>query len=142
MASVCAGLARLSWEELAKGLAGIAVLLAELDIFLNTAKFGKRAFSTSAGMVVLAAALKIMASVCAALAKLSWGDLGKGLAGIAGLLAEITLFVNLTGKAKHVISTGIALAAIGGALKIFASVCTDLAKLSWEGLAKGLSGRF
>ena len=140
MASVCAGLARLSWEELAKGLAGIAVLLAELDIFLNTAKFGKRAFSTSAGMVVLAAALKIMASVCADLAKLSWGDLGKGLAGIAGLLAEITLFVNLTGKAKHVISTGIALAAIGGALKIFASVCTDLAKLSWEGLAKGLSG--
>ena len=140
MASVCADLARLSWEELAKGLAGIAVLLAELDIFLNTAKFGKRAFSTSAGMVVLAAALKIMASVCADLAKLSWGDLGKGLAGIAGLLAEITLFVNLTGKAKHVISTGIALAAIGGALKIFASVCTDLAKLSWEGIAKGLSG--
>ncbi len=140
MASVCKDLSALSWTGLAKGLAGVGVLLAEVDIFLNTAKFGKRAVSAATGIVITAAAIKILASAAADFSDMSWENIGKGLAGIAGILAEITLFVNLTGKAKKVISTGIALAVIAGAMKIFASVCADLAKLSWEGVAKGLAG--
>lgn len=140
MASVCRELSSFSWEELAKGLAGVGVLLAEVDIFLNTAKFGRRAVSTATGIVITAAAVKILASAASDFSDMNWESIGKGLAGVAGILAEITLFVNLTGKAKKVVATGIALAAIAGAMKIFASVCSDFARLSWEGIAKGLVG--
>src|SRR5574344_1450490 len=53
---------------------------------------------------------------------------------------EITLFTRLTGDAKHVISTGVALIAIGAAMKIFASAIEDMSGMSWEELAKGLVG--
>lgn len=140
MASVCNDLAKLSWEELAKGLSSVGVLLAEIDIFLNTAKFGRRAVSTAMGIVITAAAVKILASAAADFSGMNWESAAKGLAGVAGILTEITLFVNLTGKAKKVVATGMALTAVAGALKMFASVCNDLAKLSWEGIAKGLAG--
>ena len=49
---------------------------------------------------------------------MSWTEIGKGLASVGVLLTEITIFTNLTGKAKHVVSTGVALAAIGAAMKV------------------------
>ena len=139
MASVCTDLSKLSWEELAKGLAGVGVLLAEVDIFLNTAKFGKRAVSTAVGITITATAIKILALAVKDFSSMNWESIGKGLAGIAGVLAEITLFVNLAGDARNVVATGIALTAIAGAMKIFASVFKDLSTLSWEGIAKGLT---
>ncbi len=140
LASVCADMAKMSWEELAKGLAGVGVLIAGVDIFLNTAKFGKRAFSAALGTIAVAGAIKILASAAEDFAKMSWTEIGKGLAGIGGLLTEITLFTRLTGDAKRVFSTGTALIAMGAAMKIFASATQELSALSWEELARGLSG--
>ena len=140
LASACEDLAQLSWEELAKGLVGVGVLLAEISLFLNTAKFSGKSITTATGIVILASAIKILASVCEDFGQMKWEDLAKGLASIGVLLAEITLFTRLTGDAKHVISTGVALIAIGAAMKIFASAIEDMSGMSWEELAKGLVG--
>ena len=140
LASACADLSKLSWEQLAKGLVGVGVLMAEISIFLNTAKFSNKSISTAAGIVVLSGAIKILASSCKDFAKMDWNDIAKGLVAIGGLLTEITLFTNLTGKAEHVISTGVALIAIGAAMKIFASAVSDMATMTWEELGKGLTG--
>lgn len=70
---------------------------------------------------------------------MSWTEIGKGLASVGVLLTEITIFTNLTGKAKHVVSTGVALAAIGAAMKIFASAVADFGAMNWEQIGKGLS---
>lgn len=129
----------LSWEGMAKGLVGVGALMAEISLFLNTAKFGKRAVSTATGITIMAAALKILASVCKDFSDMQWDDIGKGLAGIAGLLTELTLFTNLTGNAKHVLSTGTSLVLIAASIKIFASAISDLSLLSWEGIGKGLA---
>ena len=139
LASVCKDLSELSWEGLAKGLAGIAVLLAEISLFLNTAKFGGKAVSTAIGIAIMAAALKILASVCKDFSTMKWEDIGKGLAGIGGLLLEIVGFTNLAGNAKHIISTGVALIAIAAAMKIFANTMNDMSHMSWEEIAKGLA---
>ena len=138
LASVCKDLSELSWEGLAKGLAGIVVLLAEISLFLNTAKFGGKAVSTAIGIAIMAAALKILASVCKDFSTMKWEDIGKGLAGIGGLLLELVGFTNLAGNAKHIISTGVALIAIAAAMKIFANVMNDMSRMSWEEIAKGL----
>lgn len=138
LASVCDDLAKLSWEQLAKGLVGVGVLLAEVSLFMNTAKFSGKSMTTATGIVILAAAIKVLASACEDFGGMEWEEIGKGLAAIGALLAEITLFTNLTGNAKHVISTGMALIAIGAAMKIFASAVKDFSTMSWGEIARGL----
>ena len=131
-------MADLSWGELAEGLVGVGVLLAEIDIFLNTAKFSGKAMTTATGIVILSAALKILASVCKDFGQMEWREIGKGLTSVGALLLEVAAFTKLTGNAKHVISSGLALIEIAAAMKIFASTMSDFSKFSWEQIAKGL----
>ena len=138
MASAVKSLSSLSWEEMAKGLLGVGVLLAEVDIFLNTAKFSGKAMSTATGMLIMSAALKVLASVCGDFAQMKWGEIGKGLTAVGALLLEIAAFTKLTGNAKHVISSGLALVEIAAAMKIFASAMSDFARFSWKEITKGL----
>lgn len=140
LASAFEGLSKLSWEGLAKGLAGVGGLMAEISIFLNATKFSGQSITGAAGVVILAAAIKILASACEEFGQMKWEDIGKGLASIGALLAEIAIFTSMTGGAKHVISTGIALVAIGAAMKIFADAVLDFSVLDWNELAKGLAG--
>ena len=138
LASVASDMASLSWEEMAKGLVGVGALLAEVDIFLNTAKFSGKAMTTATGIVILSAALKILASVCKDFGQMEWGEIGKGLVSVGALLLEVAAFTKLTGNAKHVISSGLALIEIAAAMKIFASAMSDFSRFSWEQIAKGL----
>jgi tape measure domain-containing protein len=138
LASACADLSKLSWEGIAKGLVGVGILMTTISLFLNNTKFSIRAGITATGIIILAAAIKILASACSDFGRMSWETIGKGLASIAGLLTEITLFTKFTGNAKHVISTGIALVAIGAAMKILASAMKDFGSMSWESIGKGL----
>lgn len=138
LASVASDMADLSWEQMAKGLVGVGALLAEVDIFLNTAKFSGKAMTTATGIVILSAALKILGSVCKDFGQMAWSEIGKGLAGIGAFLLEVAAFTKLTGNAKHVISSGLALIEIAAAMKIFASATSDFSKFSWEQIAKGL----
>ena len=138
LASVCEQLAKLDWSQLAKGLVGVGVLLAEVSLFLRTAKFSGKSITTATGIVILSAAIKVLASACKDFGEMKWEDIGKGLASIAVLLAEVTAFTKLTGNAKHVISTGVALIAIGAAMKIFASAVKDFSGMQWDEIARGL----
>ena len=138
LASVCTDLATLEWNGLAKGLTGVGVLLAEVSLFMNTAKFSGKSLTTAAGIVVLASAIKILASACKDLGSLDFGQLVKGLGSIGVLLAEITVFTKLTGNAKGLVSTGIAMIGIGAAMKIFASAMGDFGNFDWNQIAKGL----
>lgn len=138
LASVCEQLAKLDWNQLAKGLIGVGVLLAEVSLFLRTAKFSGKSITTATGIVILSAAIKVLASACKDFGEMKWEDIGKGLASIAVLLAEVTAFTKLTGNAKHVISTGVALIAIGAAMKIFASAVKDFSGMQWDEIARGL----
>ena len=138
LASVCEDLSKLSWEELAKGLVGVGVLLAEVSLFMNTAKFSGKSMTTATGIVILAAAIKVLASACKDFGQMDWEEIAKGLVSVGALLAEVALFTNLTGNAKHVISTGLALIEIAAAMKILASAMSDFGSMSWEEIAKGL----
>ena len=139
LASACKDISQLSWGELGKGLTGVGVLMAEIALFLNTAKFSGKAVSTATGILVLSAAIKVLASACKDFGSMQWSEIGKGLTSIGILLAEIATFTNLTGNAKHVISTGIALIAIAGAMKIMASACKDFGSMQWDEIGRGLT---
>lgn len=133
-------LSSIGWEGLMKGLVGVGVLMAEIAAFLKISSFNGKMFSTAAGMVLLAAAVKILASAVKDFAGLNWEEIGKGLAAVGGLLAELAIFTNLTGNAKHVISTGASLVLIAASMKILASAVKDFSGMSWEEIGKGLAG--
>jgi tape measure domain-containing protein len=139
LASACRDLSKLQWDELGRGLTGVGVLFAEIAVFLRVAKFNGKMLSTATGIVILAAAMKVLASACKDFGQMEWSEIGKGLAGIGGLLAELAIFTNLAGNAKHVMSTGVALIAIGAAMKIFASAVKDFGQLQWDEIGRGLT---
>ena len=139
LASACKDLSKLQWDELGRGLTGVGVLFAEIAVFLRVSKFNGKMISTATGIVILAAAMKVLASACKDFGQMEWSEIGKGLAGIGGLLAELAVFTNLAGNAKHVMSTGVALIAIGAAMKIFASAVKDFGQLQWDEIGRGLT---
>lgn len=139
LASACKDLSKLQWDELGRGLTGVGVLFGEIAVFLRVAKFNGKMISTATGIVILAAAMKVLASACKDFGQMEWSEIGKGLAGIGGLLAELAVFTNLAGNAKHVMSTGVALTAIGAAMKILASAVKDFAQLQWDELGRCLT---
>lgn len=140
LASACEDLSALDWEGLAKGLVGVGVLLAEVSLFMNTAKFSGQSVTTATGIVILSGAIKILASACEDFAQMNWGEIGRGLTSIGIVLAEIVAFTRLTGNAQHVIATSAALIGIGAAMKILAAAVRDFSAMNWSELAVGLVG--
>lgn len=140
LASSCEDLSALDWEGLAKGLVGVGVLLAEVSLFMNTAKFSGQSVTTATGIVILSGAIKILASACEDFAQMNWGEIGRGLTSIGIVLAEIVAFTRLTGNAQHVIATSAALIGIGAAMKILAAAVKDFSAMNWSELAVGLVG--
>lgn len=136
LASACKDISQLSWGELGKGLTGVGVLMAEIALFLNTAKFSGKAVSTATGILVLSAAIKVLASACKDFGSMQWSEIGRGLTVMAGALAEITLAVNL--MPKNMVSTGVGLIAVAGALTILSNVLSTMGNFTWEEIGKGL----
>jgi len=138
LASACKDLSTLSWSGLAKGLVGVGVLLNQILVFLKLASFNNKTLVTAIGILVLASAMKVLASACKDFGSMSWGDLAKGFVSIAALLAEITLFTKISGGTKGIISTGLALGVMAVSIKILASALVTFGSMSWESIAKGL----
>ena len=122
-----------------KGLIAIGGLLLELSLFLSLTDFKKKSFSSSAGMVLIASALLILSSVVKKFENVNWETIGRSLVSIGALLLEISIFANLAGKAKHIISTGLSLILVASGLKILVSVVDDFSGMNWDEIKRGLT---
>ena len=96
-------------------------------------------YGTAAAMVVMSIAVSVLASAVKTLSDLSWEELLKGLTGVGVLLASIVAAANFLPDGAKLISTGAGLLLLSVAIKILASAVTDLAALSWEDMARGLT---
>ena len=139
LATACKSLSKLGWEELAKGLVGVSVLMATVSVFLSNTKINGKFAGAAFGMILMATALKILANVCKDFGQMDWDQIGKGLTGIGGLLAELAIFTKLTSGAQNVFSTGLALVLIAASMKIFASAMQDFAQFNWDQIGRGLT---
>lgn len=98
---------------------------------------GKR----STAFVKLAASIFILAGALRILAELSPEQLATGVAGISILMFELTLVAeNLSRNEQTMIKGAGALLPFSIAIVILGKAVSNLSKLSWEGLIKGLSG--
>lgn len=132
-------LSTLDWPGLAKGLTGVAVLLGSLALFTKFAAVDKAGLSSGAGLILLATGVNILVNAVKNLSGLSWGDMAKGLVGVATLLGALGLFTLLASAEAGGIAQGAGLILLATAIKILASAMEDLGKLSWTAIAKGLA---
>ena len=133
-------LSTLDWEGIAKGVVGIGALAAIVVASANLMSSDtKQMIKGTVGLVLFAAAIKVLASACKDLSGLSWEELGKGLAGVGALLAELAIFMNVAKFGGKAISTGIGILVLSAGIKVLASACADFGVMSWDVIGRGLT---
>lgn len=124
--------------SLAKGLISVGVLAAELSLFMKATDLSGMGVTKGLGFLALAVGISVLAEAVKKFSEIDIGALAKGLGAVAVVLAELAIFVNLTGDSKSVISTALGLTILGAAMLIFASAVAKMGALSWEEIGKGL----
>lgn len=139
LASAVKKLSDLGWEGLAEGVIGVSALMyAVVGAAKLMSKGGKDISKGAYQLVIMAVALKIMASVCKDLSKLSLEDLGKGVSSIAVILLEFAGFAALMQliDTDELMRSSFSLILIGVAMEIFADACAKFGNMEWVDLGK------
>ena len=139
LAGAMTKIAKLEWEEIAKGLVGVGGLLLGLALFAKLMGDSKLKTRNLAGVWTLALSLDLMAGTLTKLSSLSWEEIGKGLAAVGGLLLGIGLASRLMSK-KGMIGAGVGILFVSLALKALVKPIGTLGKMSLPTLAKGIGG--
>ena len=136
MAKVCKNLSGLSWEELAKGGAGLVAVTAVLVTAAKLVSKDSGSMLKGAGqMVLLSAAIAIMGHTLSNLSSLSLGGIGKGLAAMGGAVAILAIGL----KAMNGTASGsAALLVAAAALAVLTPVLIGLGNMSLGSIAKSL----
>lgn len=132
-------MADLKWEELARGLTGVTVLLGALVAVVKLMPPAPGLIATSIALTLLSGAIKILASAVIDLAGLSWENMAKGLLGVGAVLAALTLFTKFAAVEKGGVLSGVGIVLLAAGIKILASAIQDFAQLSWAEIGRGLT---
>jgi tape measure domain-containing protein len=134
LASAVTDLAALSWADLAKGLLAVGAVLGALMLFNKFGKVGPASGIQAVGILLLAGALKVLASATKDFSTMQWDELARGLVGMAGGLVVIGLAMKL--MPKNMIVSAIALTVVSAALLILSDALKSMGSMSWEEIAK------
>ena len=132
-------LGSLAWDEIVKGLVAVGGLLAEVAAFSALSKFSELSVGKAAGILILAAALAVLEKSVTAFSKMSLKQIGRGLAAVGGLLAEIAAFSFLSSFADHILSTAVAMMILSGGLLILSNAMANLGGMSLEQIGIALA---
>jgi tape measure domain-containing protein len=138
LSAAVAILAQFSWQQLAKGVGSVAVLLGTLvSAVLLLSGDNKGLISASIAINAIAVAMNLLALAVGTLGKMDIKTLAKGVGTIAALLLVIAGFNKIDGGEK-LIATAAAMVILGAALNIIAQAIKTLGALSVKTLAKGV----
>ena len=128
-------LGALDAATLTKGLVGVGVVMTELALFMKVTDLDGMGLLKGAGILLLATAVNVLAIAVGKFGAMDTSAMIKGLAAVGVVLAELAVFVNLTGNSKKVITTATGLTILAAAMLIFAKA---MGNFSWEQIGKGL----
>lgn len=130
-------LSQLSWEDLAKGLVGVSTLLLALGLFTKFADADKGGISSGIGILLLATAMKVLASAVGDFAAFNWEQIARGMSAIAVGLGIIVLALKLL--PNDVVSKAVGVLIVAASLEIIADVVGKMANMSWMEIARGMT---
>lgn len=137
-------LGALSWDEIGKGLAAMGGALGELTASLGilSAVGGFGSLLGATGILIAVQALEPIAMALSNIGSLSWEEIGKGLAGMGGALAEFTAalsVLSLSGGFGSLLG-GTAVLIAARSLEPIATTLSEIGAMDWDEIAKGLVG--
>lgn len=137
-------LGALSWDEIGKGLAAMGGALGELTASLGilSAVGGFGSLLGATGILIAVQALEPIAMALSNIGSLSWEEIGKGLAGMCGALAEFTAalsVLSLSGGFGSLLG-GTAVLIAAQSLEPIATTLSEIGAMDWDEIAKGLVG--
>lgn len=138
MASALKQLGGIDAETLGAGLFAMMGVLTELALFLAAAKFGSLSLSSATAILILSGALLVLSKAMEQFGEMKSENIIRGLAGIAGILAEIAIFSKLAGGGFNMVALGVGLAAMGAAVLVLAQAVKSMGSISWEEIGRGL----
>lgn len=144
LSSAVIGLAKLSWDELLRGLAGVAALLYSVWIYIKSINslgndFGAGFIKASAGLILVGLAINTIAKAVRSLGKMKPEQLEQGLLAITGIMVALiafSAFVNEVGSASLEAAAGMLVVAV--AMRVLVSSISILGKMKVEELNQGL----
>lgn len=133
----------LETDQLLRGVAGIAAIIAMLVIVAKIVSKNQKKMSTGIkGILGFSIAVLIIANACKTLALIDADALGRSLLALGAILLMLLIFVvalkNLTKNTKGMVGVGIAMIAMGAALMIMSNAVAKLGSLDDKSLKKGL----
>lgn len=143
LASAMEKVAKLSWDEVTRGLAAVGGALLELSAAMRIIGKGNAVtLRSSIAIITLSAACTILADALQEFGAMEWENIYRGLAGMGGALAEFAAVLGILGK------VGGGKALFGAAGILVASFALDeisenlekIGNLSWEQIGRGLVG--
>ena len=139
MASALKALGGIDAETLGSGLIAMMGVLTELALFLAAAKFGSLSLSSATAILILSGALLVLSQAMKQFGEMETDNIIRGLAGIAGVLAEIALFAKFGGGGLNMIGLGVGLTAMGAAILVLSQAMKQMGSISWEEIGRGLT---
>ncbi len=130
----------MDWSSIAKSVTGIGGVLAEVSIFDKYSGKAQNVLKTSTSLVIISGAMNVMYYAMKNIGNMDWSSITKGLAGIGGALAEISLFSNFTGKAENIIKSSVALGIMSGAIITLGNAFNSFGSMDLASIGKGLLG--
>ena len=133
----------MTWGDIARGLAGLGGALFEVSLMSGTLGMvsGVAGIIGSGSILLVALGLGKIATAFRVFGSMSWGEIARGLAGMGGALAEISIISGglgtLAGLGGIVGSTSITIACTG--LKVVAKSLKELGSMSWDEIKRGLA---
>ena len=140
LAGVAKYLSSMNWEELAKGVAGLAGIITML---VAAAKImnseGKNITKFAGQMILMSAAIGAVAIAGKYLSSMSWGELAKGGVALVGVTALLVTAAKVMNDGYSSITKfGIQMVLMASAMAIMAPVLKSLGDMSLENIGKGL----
>lgn len=137
LVSAVEDLAAMDWQALAKGLVGVGGLLGALALFTKFAAVNKGGLAQGAGLLLLAAGIKILASAVTQMAGLSWGEIARGLVTMAGAVAIMVGALMLIPPTAGLAALGVLGVAIS--MGMIANALQTLGGMGWGEIGKSLT---
>jgi tape measure domain-containing protein len=138
LASAAVKLAGLDWNELARGLTGVVVLLGAIAgtsaLMKNTAK---NLIPAGLGMIAIAIAVNILAKAVGTLGSMDIASLASGLGAIAVIMASVAGFTRIVDP-KKLAASATSMVILGVALNLMAKAVQTLGSMPIDQLALGL----
>lgn len=135
LASAVDDFTKFNWEQLARGMAGVAVGLGLIVGALNL--LPESTVFKAAGIAIVAASLQMIADGVKSMSGMNWDEIARGLTVMAGALISIAAALKLMSKGS--LMKAAAVLVVAASLEILQDALGKIGGMTWEQIAKGLT---